>query len=120
MPFSWRWNGGTISLKLGIIWEMSVNCRMTFHREETMRTLSTLAMRALSMLATLILDVTFMPIRIAVVESRWLAGQSAPDPADPTESLLVSSWHFTQRRPVARSSPAPDRADPHEGGLRNS
>ncbi len=39
-----------------------------------MRTLSTLAMRALSALATLILDVTFMPIRIAVVESRWVAG----------------------------------------------
>ena len=39
-----------------------------------MRTLSTLAMRTLSALATLILDVTFMPIRIAVVESRWLAG----------------------------------------------
>jgi hypothetical protein len=31
-------------------------------------------MRALSTLATLILDLAFMPIRIAVVESRWLAG----------------------------------------------
>ena len=25
MQFSWRWNGGTISLNLGVIWEMSVN-----------------------------------------------------------------------------------------------
>ncbi len=25
MPFSWRWNGGTISLYLGVIWEMSDN-----------------------------------------------------------------------------------------------
>ncbi len=25
MQFSWRWNGGTISLNLGDIWEMSVN-----------------------------------------------------------------------------------------------
>ena len=24
MQFSWRWNGGTISLNLGVIWEMSV------------------------------------------------------------------------------------------------
>ena len=23
MQFSWRWNGGTISLNLGVIWEMS-------------------------------------------------------------------------------------------------
>ncbi len=23
MPFSWRWSGGTISLNLGVIWEMS-------------------------------------------------------------------------------------------------
>ena len=39
-----------------------------------MRTLSTLAMRTLSTLATLILDLAFIPIRIAVVESRWAAG----------------------------------------------
>ncbi len=25
MQFSWRWNGGTISLNLGVIWEMSVD-----------------------------------------------------------------------------------------------
>ncbi len=25
MQFSWWWNGGTISLNLGIIWEMSVH-----------------------------------------------------------------------------------------------
>ena len=25
IQFSWRWNGGTISLNLGVIWEMSVN-----------------------------------------------------------------------------------------------
>ncbi len=24
MQFSWRWNGGTISPNLGVIWEMSV------------------------------------------------------------------------------------------------
>ncbi len=24
--FPWQWNGGTISLNLGVIWEMSVNC----------------------------------------------------------------------------------------------
>ena len=24
MPFPWRWNGDTISLNLGVIWEMSV------------------------------------------------------------------------------------------------
>ncbi len=24
MPFSWRWNGGTIFLNLGVIWEMPV------------------------------------------------------------------------------------------------
>ncbi len=24
MPFPWRWDGGTISLNLGVIWEMSV------------------------------------------------------------------------------------------------
>ena len=71
-----------------------INRRMTFHGEATMRTLSTFA--------TLIVGVAIVPIRIAVVESRWLAGQSAPDPADPTESLLVSSWHVTQRQPVAR------------------
>ncbi len=23
MQFPWRWNGGTISLNLGVIWEMS-------------------------------------------------------------------------------------------------
>ena len=23
MQFSWRWSGGTISLTLGVIWEMS-------------------------------------------------------------------------------------------------
>ena len=39
-----------------------------------MRTLSTLAMRTLSTLATLILDLAFVPIRIAVVESRWVGG----------------------------------------------
>ena len=92
-----------------------------------MRPLSTLATlivglakRTLSALVTLLVAVAIVPIRIAVVESRWLAGQSAPDPADPTESLLVSSWHVMQRQPVARSSPAPDPADPHEGGLRSS
>ncbi len=26
MQFYWRWNGGTISLKFGVIWEMSVEC----------------------------------------------------------------------------------------------
>ncbi len=26
MQFSWRWNGGTIPLNLGVTWEMSVNC----------------------------------------------------------------------------------------------
>ncbi len=92
-----------------------------------MRTLSTLATlivglatRTLSAFVTLLVAVALVPIRIAVVESRWLAGQSAPDPEDPTESLLVSSWHVMQRQPVARSDPAPDRADRHEGGLRNS
>ncbi len=27
MQFPWRWNGGTISLNLGVIWEMSAQCR---------------------------------------------------------------------------------------------
>ena len=36
MEFSWRWNGGMISLNLGVIWEMSVNTDPT----QTLDTLS--------------------------------------------------------------------------------
>ena len=91
-----------------------------------MRTLSILvslivglAKRILSAFVTLLIAVALVPVRVAAVESRWITGQTA-DPADPTEALLDSSWHFKPRRPVARSGPAPDPADPHEGGLRNS
>ncbi len=37
MQFSWRWNGGTISLNLGVIWEMSVDAvqqRLDEHPEK--------------------------------------------------------------------------------------
>jgi hypothetical protein len=30
MQFSWRWNGGTISLNLGVMWEMSASTIATF------------------------------------------------------------------------------------------
>ncbi len=40
-----------------------------------MRTLSMLAMRTLSALATLILNLASIPIRIAAVESRWVTGR---------------------------------------------
>ncbi len=82
-----------------------------------MRTLSTLATlivglakRALAAFVTLLVAVALVPLRVAAVESQWLSGQ-APKPADPTEALLISSWHFMPRRPVARSRPAPDPAD---------
>jgi hypothetical protein len=53
---------------------------MTFHQETAMRALWTTVMRTLSMLATLVLDLTFMPVRIAVIESRWVAGNQTRDP----------------------------------------
>ncbi len=77
----------------------------------TLLTLATLivglAKRALSGFVTLLVAVALVPLRVAAVESQWLSGQG-PKPADPTEALLVSSWHFMPRRPVARSGPAPD------------
>jgi hypothetical protein len=83
-----------------------------------MRTLSTLATlivdlakRALSAFVTLLVAVAIVPLRVAAVESQWLSGQ-APKPADPTEALLVSSWHLSPRQPVPQSSQAPDPADP--------
>ena len=63
-----------------------------------MRTLSTLAMRALSTLATLILDVTFLPIRIAVVESRWLAGLGQQPGDDIVDCDFDVLGHRGQRR----------------------
>ena len=45
-----------------------------------MRALATLAMRTLSALANLIVDLACVPLRIAEVESRWVAGQQAHDP----------------------------------------
>ncbi len=84
-----------------------------------MRTPSTLANmilglagRALSGLVTLLVAVALIPIRVAMVESQWFVDQRTPYSKDPTEALLVSSWHFMRRRPVARSDPAPDPADP--------
>jgi hypothetical protein len=29
MQFSWRWNGGMISLNLGVIWKISANMDLT-------------------------------------------------------------------------------------------
>ena len=83
-----------------------------------MRTHSTLATlilgfagRALSALVTLLVAVAIIPLRVAMVESRWFANQPGSDTADPTEALLVSSWHIKPRRSVAQSRPAPDSAD---------
>ncbi len=77
-----------MSTKLYHIWGMSVNCRMTFHRKETVRTLSTLA--------TLILDLAFIPIRIAVVESRWVAGQGLGQ--QPGDDIVDALAHRSLRR----------------------
>ena len=84
-----------------------------------MRMLSTLATQiaglvggALSAFVTLLVAVAIIPVRVAMVESRWFVDRPGPDTADPTEALLVSSWHINPRRPVAQSSPAPDRVDP--------
>ena len=38
MQFSWRWNGGTISLNLGVIWEMSVESTFATVRLRTTKT----------------------------------------------------------------------------------
>ena len=39
-----------------------------------MRTISTLAMQTLRALARVILSFSMLPIRVAVVESKWIAG----------------------------------------------
>ena len=109
MQFSWRWNGGTIFANLDSIWGMSVNCRMTFHREETMRTLSTLVMRTLSTLATLILGLTFIPIRLAAVESRWVAGHNlGQQPGDDSIDCEIDVLALPLN---PRSMRQPDRRD---------
>ena len=94
-----------------------INNPVTFHEEAAMRMLSKLATqiaglarRVLSALVTFLVAGAIVPVRVAAVESQWLSGQ-APGPADPTEALLVSSWHFMPRQPAVRSSPAPDLAD---------
>ena len=61
---------------------------------------------------TLLVAVAIIPVRVAMVESRWFTDHSGPGTKDPTEALLDSSWHFKPQRPVARSRPAPDTADP--------
>jgi hypothetical protein len=67
---------------------------MTFHGEETMRTLSKLAMRTLSKLATLILSFNFLPIRVAMVESQWLTGRSfGQQPGGDIDSDIDSFAH---------------------------
>ena len=63
-----------------------------------MRTLLTLAMRTLSTLATLILDFTFLPIRIAVVESRWLAGLDRQPGDDIFDCDVDALAHHDRRR----------------------
>lgn len=72
---------------------------MTFHKEETMRILSTLA--------TLILSLTFIPIRLAAVESRWVAGQNlgqqpGDDSIDCDIDVLASPLNPRAMRQAAR------------------
>jgi hypothetical protein len=51
-------------------------------------------MRILSTLATLILSFNFLPIRIAVVESRWVAGYSlGQQPGDDIDRDIDSFAH---------------------------
>ncbi len=47
-----------------------------------MRTLSMLAMRTLSALATLILNLASIPIHIAAAESRWVTGRGLDQQPD--------------------------------------
>jgi hypothetical protein len=61
-----------------------------------MRTISTLAMRTLRVLARAILSFTMLPIRVAVVESQWVAGSNlGRNPGDDIDRDIES---FARRK----------------------
>ncbi len=75
---------------------------MTIYKEEAMRKLLTstmrklwsFAIRTLKMLATVVLSFSLLPIRVAVVESRWVAGRSlGQQPGDDIDRDIDSFDH---------------------------
>ena len=65
-----------------------------------MQTLSMLAMRTLSALATLILNLASIPIRISAVESRWVTGRGLDQ--QPGDDIV--DWGTSTRSLTAASA----------------
>ncbi len=69
---------------------------MTIRLEEIMRALKTLAMRVLMALARAILNFNLLPIHVAIVESKWIAGSNLV--RTPGDDINCDIETFTRRK----------------------